>query len=402
MRTFCLVLCFALLMDSVARAQFDSVSVFQNGSEGYKAFRIPAMVVAGNGDLLAFCEARQGGDASEIDLVLKRSSDGGKSWQAMEVVQESDGFRELYDDPSREISVGNPAPVVDQLDPQHPDRIWLPFTVENDRVFVTHSDDHGKTWAKRVEITEKVKKPEWGWYAPGPVHSIQVQRGKYRGRLVIPCDHRMGDDGADKGSNGVHALLSDDHGESWRIGAVDDTYEDDFNANETTVVELNDGRLYFNTRDQHGKAAGTRGDAFSSDGGSTFDRSPNTAYKFFTPSSDVLDPPVVQCSLLRAASTLDGDSSDLILFAGPDENGPSGKGRSDLRIRFSTDEAKTWHDGPLVHTGAAAYSDMVRLGGGRYGVLFEAGAGKRYDKIVFSTVSQSQLFPSRESDQSTK
>jgi sialidase-1 len=99
-------------------------------------------------------------------------------------------------------------------------------------------------------------------------------------------------------------------------------------------------------------------------------------------SGGVLDPPVVQCSLQRAAK-------DLILFAGPDENGPTGKGRSDLRLRRSLDEGKTWQDGPLIHVGPAAYSDMVVVGLGDIGVLFEAGdAGQKngYQRIVFAVV----------------
>ena len=375
-----------------ACAQFQPVTVFENGEAGYKIFRIPAIVLASNGDLLAFCEARQGGDLSEIDLVLKRSSDKGKTWQKLKVVQESDDFRDLFDKGKKEISVGNPAPVVDRLDPQYPGRIWLPFTLENDRVFVTYSDDHGKTWSKRRELTKAVKKPEWGWYATGPVHSIQIQKGKHKGRLVIPCDHRLGDDGEDRGENGAHAFISDDHGKSWKMGAIDDTYKDGLNANETTVVELNDGRLYFNTRDQNGNGPGTRGDAFSSDGGLTFDRSNDEKYKYFVPSPKIMDPPAVQCSLLRAGSKNDGDPMDLILFSGPDENGPTGKGRTDLRIRYSTDEANTWLDGPLIHEGKAAYSDMVRFEFGSYGVLFEVGGKKnKYERIVFAAISQNQL-----------
>ncbi|MEO2015048.1 MAG: sialidase family protein [Fuerstiella sp.] len=372
-------------MGAVHAAESAAVTVFQNGSDGYKVFRIPAIIKAANNDLLAFCEARSGGDASEIDLVSRRSSDDGKTWQMLQVVQNRIDFRKLFEADAPAITIGNPAPVVDLLDPEHPGRIWLPFTLENDRVFVTYSDDHGKTWTPRREITQNVKLKDWGWYATGPVHSIQLQRGEHRGRLVIPADHRLGDDGADRGAEGVQAIISDDHGKTWQLGAIDDTYDDDLKANETTVIELNDGRLYFNTRDQHGGATGTRGVAYSSDGGQTFDPATDANYKWFSPAAESFDPPVVQCALLRAASSLDGDDRNLILFSGPDESGPSGKGRSDLRLRYSTDETATWHDGPLIHEGPAAYSDLVRLRAAKFGVLFEAGSKGRkgHNRINF-------------------
>lgn len=366
-----------------ARADIPAVSVFEAGQDGYKVFRIPALIRAENGDLLAFCEARQGGDASEIDLVLKRSPDGGKTWGALEIVQESDDFLSLYGEEAPAITIGNPAPVVDRLDPVHPGRIWLPFTLENDRVFVTYSDDHGKTWTPRREITKDVKLDGWGWYATGPVHSIQIQKGPHRGRLVIPTDHRLEDDGEDRGANGAHVVYSDDHGKTWKLGAIDDTYEDGLNANETTVVELNDGTLYFNTRDQNGKAPGTRGEAWSADGGITFD-SREKDWKQFRPVIEVLDPPVVQAALLRV-------SDDLLLFSGPDSDGPSGEGRSDLRIRYSTDEAESWQDGPLIHTGPAAYSDMVMVTEDTVGVLFEAGEKGTYESIRFATLKASEI-----------
>ena len=375
---------FGFLYLSMAKADVPATTVFEAGEGGYKVFRIPAIVEAANGDLLAFCEARQGGDASEIDLVLKRSSDAGKTWGEIEVVQESDDFLSLYrNEKAPAITIGNPAPVVDRMDPDHAGRLWLPFTLENDRVFVISSDDSGKTWSGRREITEDVKKEPWGWYATGPVHSIQLQKGPRRGRLVIPCDHRLSDDGEDKGPNGAHAIISDDHGTSWRLGALDETYHDGLNANETTVVELNDGTLYFNTRDQHGDAPGTRGEAWSTDGGETLE-SRSDDWEKFRPASEVLDPPVVQAALLRA-------NPDLILFSGPDNNGPSGEGRSDLRIRYSTDEAESWLDGPLVHTGPAAYSDMAMVGDRTVGVLFEGGDKGRYESIRFATLKLDEI-----------
>lgn len=383
------ILVFATFNHTCWSEELTVTTVFEAGQEGYKIYRIPAIIKAANGDLLAFCEARAGGDASEIDLVMKRSSDLGKTWGAIKVVQESDHFKELFDDKVPDITIGNPCPVVDTMDPKFPGRIWMPFTLENDRVFVIFSDDHGNTWSPRKDITKDVKKEDWGWYATGPVHSIQIQRGKYKGRLVVPADHRLGTDGADRGPNGAQIIYSDDHGGSWKLGAIDETYDDGLNANETTVVELNDGRLYINTRDQNGAAKGTKGDAYSSDGGETFDATNDDKYLKFVPSPDVLDTPVVQSALLRAASKLDGDERNLILFSGPDENGPTGKGRSDLRIRYTSDETKTWQDGPLIHVGPAAYSDMVKLNKTIVGILFECNVkGKSaYERIGFTTFS---------------
>jgi sialidase-1 len=364
-----------------AKTEFALTHVFTAGEEGYRIYRIPALIRAANDDLLAFCEAREGGDASKIDLVMKRSTDGGKSWGKLSVVQAADDCRDLFGENPPPITVGNPAPVVDLLDPKHPGRIWLPFTVENARVFVIYSDNHGATWSVRREITAAVRKPAWGWYATGPVHSIQLTRGKYKGRLVIPCDHRIGAQGADTGTLGAHAVVSDDHGQTWRLGAVDESYGDGLGANETTVVELNDGRLLFNTRDQNGKAPGTRGVAWSRDGGESFE-SGDPAWRNFRPIAGVLDPPVVQCALQRAGE-------DLLVFSGPDQNGPSGRGRSDLRLRWSRDEGVSWQEGPLVYVGPAAYSDMVMTAQGTLGLLFECGdAGQKnaYQRIVFAQI----------------
>ncbi len=379
------------LFVSLSLSVLQGKTVFKAGEDGYPIYRIPAVVKAANGNLLAFCEARQGGDESEIDLVLKRSEDGGKSWGALRVVQESSDFVKILGGRNKDITIGNPAPVVDLLDPDHPGRIWLPFTLENDRVFVVSSDDHGVTWSDRREITKSVKKKDWGWYATGPVHSIQLQRGKHRGRLVIPCDHRVGKfDWADHGPLGAHAVISDDHGKTWKLGAVDDSYDDGLNANETTVVELEDGTLYFNTRDQNGEAKGTRGVALSKDGGESF-QSGSPEWKGFRPVAGVLDPPVVQCAVLSAGK-------GLIVFSGPDENGPTGKGRSDLRLRYSTDQTKSWKDGPLIHVGPAAYSDLVLVSEGIIGVLFEAGdKGQKnsYQRIEFKTLPVKEIIGSK-------
>ncbi len=259
-------------------------------------------------------------------------------------------------------------------------------------MFVTYSDDHGQTWARPRDITSDVKKPNWGWYATGPCHAIQLFEGPHRGRLVVPADHRVSATGGDKGPCGVQMILSDDHGKTWRLGLIDDNYEDTLESNETTIVELAGGQLYINTRDQNGKMPGTRAEAFSSNGGESFDPTVSSEWKTFRPAADVLDPPVVQCSVWRMT---DKGQRPIVVFSGPDEHGPSGGGRKDLRLRYSTDGARTWKDGPLVHEGPAAYSDIAELrpGLGELGVLFEAGdkGEKSYSRIDFAVVTRTEI-----------
>ncbi len=78
--------------------------VFVSGEGGYHTYRIPSAIVTPKGSVLAFCEGRKGGrgDAGDIDMILKRSDDGGKTWGKTQVV---------WDDATN--TCGNPCPVVD-------------------------------------------------------------------------------------------------------------------------------------------------------------------------------------------------------------------------------------------------------------------------------------------------
>jgi len=165
------------------------VIAFQAGEAGYHTLRIPVLVRAESGALLAFAEGRRHGarDDGEIDLVLKRSTDGGRTWGPLMVLEHE------ADDKQGGVTLGNPCVVVDRLDPARPGRVWLMFTRNNERVFVKSSDDEGLSWTTRREITASVKDPSWDWYATGPVHAIQLERGEQAGRLVFPCDHRPRD-----------------------------------------------------------------------------------------------------------------------------------------------------------------------------------------------------------------
>ncbi|WP_216844080.1 exo-alpha-sialidase [Phytoactinopolyspora alkaliphila] len=364
-------------------------AVYEAGTDGYDTFRIPAIVQAADGTLLAFAEGRVAGagDTGDIDLVLKRSTDGGDSWGELQVV--GDNGPNVF---------GNPAPVVDR----ETGRVIL-LTTHNSgtatetairrgdvsdedsrRVFVQYSDDHGATWSDPREITAQTKEPDWRWYATGPVHGIQLRHEPYAGRLVIPANHSAAppegsaDTGAENKYYGAHSLYSDDGGETWQIGGVDRPEDGVINPNENTAVELNDGRVYFNTRDQNGTSESTRAVTHSSDGGASFDQ----PYQ----EEPQLPAPVVQAATLRLSSTALGAPKDRLLFSAP-----KGPARAGMRISSSFDEGQTWTAGKLIWDGPAAYSDMVRLGNNRVGILYEAGVDGPYETITFARYTTGQL-----------
>ena len=145
--------------------------LFVAGEGGYHTYRIPAMVVTTRGTLLVFCEGRKTSstDDGDNDMLLRRSSDGGRSWSVIKLVHEEGG--------DALVTIGNACPVVDRST----GIVWLTMNRGNDRVLLTHSRDEGKTWALPTDITEMVKKPAWGWYATGPGVGIQLRHGPHRG-----------------------------------------------------------------------------------------------------------------------------------------------------------------------------------------------------------------------------
>jgi sialidase-1 len=352
-------------------AEAKTVTVFKARQNGYHTYRIPVIIRAKNGDLLVFAEGRKNSaaDHGDIDIVMKRSDDDGKTWGPLELVEDEDA------DPTAKVWIGNPTPVVDQADPQHPGRIWLGFTRSNAKMFVASSDDNGKTWAKRRDITSGCAKPAWDWVAAGPVHGIQLERGAHAGRLVIPCDHQI----KATGSWGVHLVYSDDHGVTWKLGAVDTRAADDpLHPNECVAVELADGRVYVNAREHNGSDPATRTIAYSSDGGQTFD-APFAAEPKITS-------PVVQNSLVRLTLGESGDRPNVLVYCGPGH--PTE--RRDLTMLASYDEGKTWKRKTVVHAGPAAYSDLVKLDDEYVGVIFEAGR-RLYAEILFAKVGLKDL-----------
>jgi len=341
--------------------------VFRAGEDGYHTYRIPAVIRTKEDTLLAFCEGRKNNrrDHGDIDLVMKRSEDNGETWGPLEVVYEEGG--------TDEVTIGNPCPVVDE----RTGTIILPFCRDNDDVFVTKSTDDGVTWSDPVEITDSVKRDDWGWYATGPGVGIQLSRGEHAGRLVIPCDHRE-DTEDDSWMKKSHCFYSDDGGETWELGESVGAYTDECQA-----VELVDGRVMMNMRNYWAREggqpdkAGMRVIAWSDDGVETW-----SELDF----DEALDSPVCQASFLRYTTEEEHDANR-VLFSNPADD----KKRIKMTVRMSMDEGETWPVSRMLHEGPAAYSCLVVLPDLSIGCLYERGDKQAYETITFARFTRDWL-----------
>lgn len=351
-------------------------AIYVSGEDGYHTYRIPALLVTREGALLAFCEGRKesSSDSGDIDLLVKRSEDGGRGWSAQKVI---------WDDAAN--TCGNPCPVVDE----DTGVIWLLLTwnlgsdrepeiiaqrsQDSRRVFVTHSKDDGRTWAPAAEITAQVKQPDWTWYATGPCTGIQLRAPAYRGRLLIPCDHIE----AESSKYYSHVIYSDDHGATWRLGGITPTDQ----VNECQAVELDDGRILLNMRN-YDRNQKTRAVSISVDGGMTW-----SAVRH----DPALPEPICQASLVRYVPPPDSPSpltgKTCLLFSNP----ASAEKRENMTIKVSMDEGRTWPLVRTVHPGPAAYSDLAVLPGGDIALLYEAGEQRPYESIRFARFTPAWL-----------
>ena len=344
--------------------------LYKSGDDGYSTFRIPAMVVTNEGTILAFAEGRKNtsSDTGDVDIVLKRSIDGGKTWSKLRVV---------WDD--LENTCGNPTPVVDRetgaifllmtrnLGTDHERQIIDQTSKDTRRIFVTQSTDDGVTWTPPVEITNDVKQDNWTWYATGPCHGIQIIHGKYKGRLVIPCDHIE----AETKKYFSHVIYSDDHGKTWKLGGTTPVDQ----VNECTVAEITDGKLLLNMRN-YDRTQKNRKTAVSNDGGISW-----IDFK----SDETLVEPICQAAMHRYSFGQEDQSR--LLFSNPADADK----RLNMTLRLSYDDGATWAKSKVLYAGPSAYSDVVKLPDGDIGCFYEAGDEHPYEGIIFEKIRISDL-----------
>ncbi|MFJ5275813.1 exo-alpha-sialidase [Streptomyces parvulus] len=371
--------------------EFEERVLFRADSDpgGYACFRIPAIVRTTQGTLLAFAEGRvlNCGDAADIDIVLKRSTDGGRTWGPLQVV--NDGGGDTH---------GNPAPVVDRAT----GRVLLTETYNAGRTdaancaipctrtpHLQHSDDDGVTWSAPRDLSPEILPADWNsWYATGPVHGVQLTGGNHPGRLVVGVNAETWD-GDRITANHAALVVSDDGGAHWKVGATDTwpvaadgTFRQ--KPSELTLTERADGTLLVSGREERGTDLGHRTQAVSLDGGDSFAAPFRALPDLYTPQ--------VQGAVLRL-----GDRTLLSAPADPDR-------RRTMSVRSSYDGGATWDSvdrGTVLTRDWSGYSDMVDVDDATVGLLYEAGAVDARDEIRFARFTEDWLQARRAADPTT-
>lgn len=379
-----LIFIFALFVQILVLAQ--ETIVFEAGKEGHAIYRIPAIISLPNGDLMAFAEGRVNGsdDFGDVNLVMKRSLDGGFTWSPIQTLVDYDS-----------LQAGNPAPVVDLFDPEYPQGVvYLFYNTGNNHeydirmnwgvreVWMMKSFDLGKTWEEPRNITLQVHKPnnpdfnpaytnpeDWRHYANTPGHAFQFQQGSFKGRIFVAANHSVGPPQENFSEYQAHGFFTDDRGktfglsESLRFPG----------SNESIATELSGGRMIISTRNQRGDIR-QRILAFSSDGGQTWDE------EYF---EEQLPDPVCQASILAI-----GEENGKTILA--HSNAADTEERNYLTIKLSYDEGKTWdHVIPVDFNSDSkklpwtAYSDLVNIDDKTLGILYER---DNYRQLIFKQI----------------
>jgi len=354
------------------------VAVRRAGDQGAAVYRIPGLVTTPKGTLIAVYDVRWKGWGDlpgDLDVGMSRSVDGGRTWEAMRLIMD------MGDDPAwAHDGVGDPSVLVDRATGRvyvlgvwsHGDRGWNGSgpgltPEETGQLMLVHSDDEGATWSAPRNLTAEVKDPDWCFLLQGPGRGITMSDGT----LVFPAQFQLSPE-EDRVPYAT-VLWSDDHGASWHVGQG--THPQ---TTESAVVELHDGILMSNERDNRG---GSRSIYTSTDLGAS--------WKEHSTSRKSLPEPVCMASLIHVGRDTRGEADGVLLFSNPAViRAP----RCRMTIRASRDYGASWPEGQslLLDAGrSAGYSCLTMIDEETVGILYE---GSRAH-LTFQRVPLAALLP---------
>jgi sialidase-1 len=368
----------------------EKTALFEARTRGYWNYRVPGILCTRRGTILVTAEARRGkgGDWDGNDVLLRRSLDGGTTWEAPRLVVGCEEY--------------GPGPVSNfvMIDDASDGAVHALYCWNYARVFYMRSEDDGASFSEPVEITGSLlpfrERYPWRVIAGGPGHGIQLHDGSHRGRLLVPV--WMSDGSSTEFGPGklghrpseVATIYSDDHGATWQCGDFAARHNQKtrdggtiVNPSETVAAELCDGRVLLNIRSE------------AQENRRLVCTSPNGAEAWSTPRFDeALLEPVCFGSMLKLRQSTAKKAT--ILFANPDnlENDlipPGGNlahDRKRLTVKMSVDGGQTWSVSRVLEAGPSGYSDLAETPDGEILCVYECGVIDRMTDTRSLTVAR--------------
>ena len=358
---------------AVGESSFEQIDIFTPFSTSGTSYfyRIPRLAVSEKKTIFAFCTQRVGNtddQGNKQDVMLRRSLDGGRNWLPIQTLATHEDFRcsvgaTVADfDTGRVFLFYRRTPITDKSERwnvEHP----AEWEETGFRLYIIHSDDEGETWSEPMDVTQPLKYDSGLPILMAGTHGVQLKHRQHNGRLVVPARHWIKPIFDINVYSHNCVVLSDDHGRTWRLGGLSQP-----GMGEACVVELTDGTVYLNSRNESLRFRGYRGWDRSRDGGETFIES---GY------DTTLIEPHCHAGISRYSTGAAGGKSR-ILFCNPAVKSDAatwfdGPGRRRLTVRLSYDECKTWSVTKLIDEGASGYSDIAAAADGRILCLYESG-----------------------------
>ena len=321
--------------------------VIASGDYGSVSYRIPAITTAADGSLVTLTDKRKynyGDLPGDIDVVARRSTDGGKTWSEPVTVARGTGTGKGFGDALiiRAQSGKLVALMVGGAG------LWGSTPAVPQRTYMSTSSDNGITWTAVRDITAQIYGPDctnatrrttWKGVFFGSGHGLCTRSGRLMGVLTVN----------EEGMGGLqdYAVYSDDEGETWTIStrAI-------VGGDEAKVVELDNGDILMSSR-----TGGNRLWAKSTDGGATWGAKNSWSQVWGT---------ACDADILRYTSTKDGFNKSRLLHTLPNASD-----RSNLSMWISYDEGATWGTRKTICPASSAYSSFTILPDGTIGVYFE-------------------------------
>lgn len=355
------------------------ITVRDKGQDRVHTYRIPGLVYTKKGTLIAVYDVRHNSSIDlqgDIDVGISRSFDKGQTWQPMQIIMDMGKWGEK---PEKENGIGDPSILIDDKT----GRIWVAALwaygkpgkmiwhssekglspEETGQFMLAYSDDDGATWSSPINITEMIKKPSWNLFFQGPGMGITMKDGT----LVFPAQFKD-----EKAMPYSTIIFSKDKGKTWNVGSGAKS-----NTTEAQVVELSDGSLMLNMRDNRG---GARSICTTTNLGKTWTEHPT--------SRKALIEPVCQASIIRIK--LPNGKKGLAFF-----NPNDTKRRANMTIKISDDEGNTWKYEKLIHSpDCFGYSCLTQIDDNTIGVLYEGASSLLFQQIDINDVIENSNNPS--------